>query len=326
MKKLFPILIIALVAVALITAGCTTKKKNVVAEGKGVAVTKEEVDKKVDEYMKSQDFSKLPKGMEKQLKEQIKKQVIETLIRDQLLIIGAEKEGIKISDKEINDTFTKYKKYFNTEKEFDEQLKAQGQTVESFKENIKRQLILEKLKGKLVKKDVKFKDAELKKYYEENKQTFMDQEQVKGRHILVKKEDEAKSILADLQKGGDFAALAKKHSTDGSKDAGGDLGWFQQGQMVPEFNDVAFKLKVNEFSQPVKTQFGFHIIQIIEKKEPKLKTYDESKQLIVQILKSQKEQEAIQGWLEKVRKDAGVKIKEDAPKKEKKPEGKSNKK
>lgn len=319
MKKLVPILILVLISVALVTAGCT-KKKNLVAEGKGIAITKEEVGKKVNEYMKTQDFSKLPKGMEKQLKAQIEKQVIESLVREQLLLAGAEKEGIKVSDSDVSKKFEMYKKYFDDQKQFEAQLKAQGQTAESFKTVIKRQLIEEQLKAKLIKKDLKFTDAELKKYYDGNKETFMSQEEVNGRHILVKKEDEAKSVLARLQKGEDFAALAKQFSTDVSnKDKGGDLGWFAQGMMVPEFNDVAFKLKLKEYSKPVKTQFGYHIIQVTEKRGSRLKTFEESKQLIGQILKAQKEQEAMQKWLDKVRKEAGVKVKTEAPKKPEKP-------
>lgn len=307
MKRFVSIIMLVLLSLALVAVGCT-KKKDLAAQGKGVEVTKEDVDKKVGEYMKQQDFTKLPKNMEKQLKEQIRKQVVESLIRDQLLLYGAEKEGIKISDSEINEKFETYKKYFPTEKEFKAQLAAQGQDEATFKETIKRQLILEKLKGKLVKKDLKFPEADMKKHYEANKKSFMTSDEIKGRHILVKKEDEAKSILAQLQKGGDFAALAKKHSIDESnKSAGGDLGWFAQGMMVPEFNDVAFKLKINDYSQPVKTQFGYHIIQVQDKRPAKQKTYEESKQLIAQIMRSEKEQASIQKWLESIRKDSGVK-------------------
>ncbi|HVC35000.1 MAG TPA: peptidylprolyl isomerase, partial [Chloroflexota bacterium] len=91
-------------------------------------------------------------------------------------------------------------------------------------------------------------------------------EQIHARHILVATEAQAASIRAQLEKGGDFTALAKQYSTDtGTKDQGGDLGWFGRGVMVPEFEQAAFSLKVGEIAQPVKTQFGYHIIQVLAK-------------------------------------------------------------
>ncbi len=90
-------------------------------------------------------------------------------------------------------------------------------------------------------------------------------EQVHARHILVATEDEAKKIREDLVGGADFATLAKEKSTDSTKDKGGDLGWFGRGVMVPEFENAAFSLKVGEISQPIKTQFGYHIIQVLDK-------------------------------------------------------------
>lgn len=106
-------------------------------------------------------------------------------------------------------------------------------------------------------------DAAMKKVYDEAAKQMGEEKEVHARHILVEKEDEAKAILADLKKGKDFAAIAKEKSKDpGSKDNGGDLGYFTKDQMVPEFAEVAFKLQKGQLSDPVKTQFGWHVLRV----------------------------------------------------------------
>jgi len=112
------------------------------------------------------------------------------------------------------------------------------------------------------------------------------QEQVNARHILVKTEDEAKAVIAELKKGGDFAAIAKQKSSDpGSKDNGGDLGWFGKDEMVPEFADAAFKLQKGQFTQtPVKTQFGYHVIKVEDRRTAPPPTLEEARpQLVAQL-------------------------------------------
>jgi peptidyl-prolyl cis-trans isomerase C len=113
----------------------------------------------------------------------------------------------------------------------------------------------------------KINDAEMKKYYEKNKGDFRE---VRASHILVKTEDEAKEVKKKLDGGADFAALAKEKSQDpGSARQGGDLGFFTKDRMVKPFAEAAFTMKPNEISKPVKSAFGFHVIKVMEIKEPK---------------------------------------------------------
>jgi len=113
-------------------------------------------------------------------------------------------------------------------------------------------------------------DDEAKVFYDEQVVKLAPEEQVKARHILVKEEDKAKEIAEKLAHDGDFDKLAKENSEDpGSKDNGGDLGWVKRGQTVPEFEETLFKLKRGETSQPVKSQFGWHVIRAEETKSEK---------------------------------------------------------
>ena len=128
----------------------------------------------------------------------------------------------------------------------------------------------------------------MKKVYAEATKEMGDEKEVHARHILVEKEDEAKAILADLKKGGDFAAIAKEKSKDpGSKENGGDLGYFTKDQMVPEFAEVAFKLDKGQLSDPVKTQFGWHVLKVEDKRNRPIPEFDKVKDQIEHVCRAQ---------------------------------------
>jgi len=120
-------------------------------------------------------------------------------------------------------------------------------------------------------------DTAMKKVYEDASKQISGEEEVHARHILVETEDEAKAIKAELDKGADFADLAKKKSKDPGASDGGDLGFFTKEQMVPEFSDVAFKMQPGQISDPVKSQFGWHIIKVEEKRNRKPPDFDQVK-------------------------------------------------
>jgi peptidyl-prolyl cis-trans isomerase C len=123
-------------------------------------------------------------------------------------------------------------------------------------------------------------DEAMKKVYEEASKQITGEQEVHARHILVETEDEAKAVKAELDKGADFAELAKKKSKDPGASDGGDLGFFTKDQMVPEFSEVAFKLEPGKISDPVKSQFGWHIIKVEEKRNRKPPAFDQVKSQI----------------------------------------------
>lgn len=120
-------------------------------------------------------------------------------------------------------------------------------------------------------------DDAMKKVYEDATKQVAGDKEVRARHILVATEDEAKAIAADLKKGGDFAKIAKEKSKDPGGADGGDLGFFTKEQMVPEFSKVAFELEPGKVSDPVKSQFGWHIIKVEEKRDRKPPEFDQVK-------------------------------------------------
>ena len=134
-------------------------------------------------------------------------------------------------------------------------------------------------------------DDDAKKFYDEQVKAIKPEEEINARHILVKDEAKAKEIAEKLAKGGDFAALAKENSDDpGSKENGGDLGYFGKGQMVPEFEAAAFALEKGKISAPVKSNFGYHIIKVEDKRMRQPPPFDGVKERIVNSLLQKKAQ------------------------------------
>jgi peptidyl-prolyl cis-trans isomerase C len=137
-------------------------------------------------------------------------------------------------------------------------------------------------------------EADAKKIFDERISSVKPEEEVHARHILVETEAEAKEVAERLKKGEDFAALAKEKSKDTNAE-GGDLGFFTRGQMLKPFEDAAFTLDVGKISDPVQTQFGWHIIKVEEKRNRPLPTFDEVKEAIIAQLVQQKAQEVVSG-------------------------------
>lgn len=159
---------------------------------------------------------------------------------------------------------------------------------------------LEKVKEGLVKQyalnnlltNISASEDELLNFYNENKEKFQKPESVVASHILIDTEDKANDIIKEINEGLAFEDAAKKYSSCPSKEQGGNLGEFTKGQMVPEFEEAAFSMELNTISDPVKTQFGYHIIKLISKNEEALSTFDEVKDQLNQQVLGMKQQEA----------------------------------
>lgn len=160
------------------------------------------------------------------------------------------------------------------DEDIDDKKEVKQQIEEVRRKLIVRAFIEEKGKGLVTDKDVK---AEYDKLVREAR----GKEEIRARHILVEDEDKAKDIKAKLEKGEDFETLAKEYSNDpGSKVQGGDLGFFAEGQMVPEFEKAAYALKKGEISDPVESSFGWHIIKLEDRRDLKVPTFTEMKESI----------------------------------------------
>ena len=145
--------------------------------------------------------------------------------------------------------------------------------------------------------DIKIDEDELKMFFEENKNLFSQQESIKASHILVEDKDKSELVLSKINDGMDFEEAAKEYSTCPSKEAGGSLGEFGRGQMVPEFEEAAFNMEEGTISQPIKTQFGYHLIRLDEKNAENEVDFDQVKADVEKQLLARKQEEK---YIEKI--------------------------
>ncbi len=272
---------IKLLSALLITGAVASAQTLVTVNGK--AITQQEVDAELMQATQGR-FNQVPADKQAQFRQQ----VLQQLIGKEIIYDDAKKSGILKS------------------REYKEQYKK-------LEQRMKKELAIQVWQKKVL-DSIKIPEKALKKYYNANKGEFNEKVSVHARHILVKTEAEAKAIINELKPlSGQkllkkFEELAKTKSTGPSGPKGGDLGFFAKGQMVPAFNDKVFNMKVGTITlKPVKTQFGYHIIYLQEKKDAATKSFNEVKHFIEQRLRMEKFKEVMKEKMDALEKKATIK-------------------
>jgi len=313
---LLPLLAVALLG-AVLAAGCGSGKKSVGANDVAVvgdrSISKQEFQKLLDQACattKSQG-QKCPQAGTEQYTA-LRKQAMQYLVQRAEFEQKADDLGLKITDADVEAQLLKIKaQYFgkggkcdaNCEKKYRDQIAKQRLTDEQVHADVRANVIQNKIYEKVT-ADVEVSDKEIEDYYKKNKQQYVQPASRDVRHILVKKKSLADQLHQRLLSGADFAALAKKYSEDpSSKTQGGKLT-VSKGRQVPEFDKAAFSLKTREISEPIKTQYGWHIIQPLSAIKNERKTpLKEVRPAIRQQLVQQKKQDKMRKWVDETTKD-----------------------
>lgn len=236
--------------------------------------------------------------------EQLKGQAITFLVSQAEVEEQAKKLGINISDSKVNQEIARYKKQFygGSDARYEKAVKQQGLTDQQARDAIRQQLISQAL-FKKVTGDVNVSNADIKAYYNTHKTQYVQPETREVRHILVTKKALADSLYQQLKNGGNFAKLAKQYSKDPGSAANGGKLTVSKGQTVPQFDKAAFSLKTGQISQPVHTQYGYHIIQALSGiKAASTTSLDKVQASIRQQLEQQKKNDEITKWLASTKK------------------------
>ncbi|MGB6407732.1 MAG: peptidylprolyl isomerase [Planococcus donghaensis] len=232
-----------------------------------------------------------------EMKTSIGEQAVQILLIEKVLA-----DKYEVTDKEVDAEYDSNKEELG--ESFDEFLAQNNQTEESYKKVIRLNLLQEKA----LTEGVEVTDEEIQDYYDRQGT------ELNARHILVADEETANSLKKQLDEGADFAKLAEENSTDtGSGANGGNLDWFGPGAMVPEFEEAAYGLEVDEISEPVASEYGFHIIQVLEKRQiedqPALE--DQKEELRTELALSKADQTTLLPKVAELMKEANVKIKDE---------------
>jgi parvulin-like peptidyl-prolyl isomerase len=304
-----------LAALAAVLAGCGggggSVPSNGIAEVSGQTITQAQFNALLEQAKKSyaSQKRKFPAAGTTEY-QTLKFQAVQYLVQRAEFQQEADKLGVTISDSEIAARLTKIKKqYFGgSESRYKKQLAQQGLTDAQVKDDIKSQLIQEKI-FKKVTSNVKVTDADVKKYYDQHQSQYGTPEQRDVAHILVKKKSLADQLYNRLRNGANFAALAKQYSQDpGSKKLGGKLT-ISKGQTVGPFDQTAFLLQTGQISRPVKTTYGWHIIKALGAvKAAKTTSFAKVKSTIHTQLLQQRRNGAMTNWSNQLKKDFDGKV------------------
>jgi len=228
--------------------------------------------------------------------------VLQQLVQETLIQQYAKNNNITVTDAEVDARENQIKANFPAGS-WDEMLKARGLTEADVRAALREQLILDKALAK----EVTITPAQVKQYFDKNHASFDKPPQVTARHILVPNLPLANQVEADLKAGQSFATLATKYSTDpGSKAKGGELGTFRQGQMVPAFDKYAFSAPIGQISPPIKSPFGYHIIQVESRTPGQKATLASATPQIEDTLRQQQEAPLIQPFLQGLQQKATI--------------------
>jgi peptidyl-prolyl cis-trans isomerase SurA len=259
-----------------------------------------------------------------EFREKLDKTLLDQMIDRKLVLQRVKELKIDISDEELQQTIDDVKKQNNnmSQETFVAALKAQGLTLDQYKDQLKEQMERGRVLNQDVKEKVQISDQELHDYYKNNKEAFREPEQFRARNIFFKipenaSNDEIKSIMAKAMsvremalKGDNFEDLAKKYSDDpnAAKD-GGDLGQFKKGDMVPEIENSVITMKPGEISDLVSTPSGIHIIKLEEVIPGEMQPFETVKNNIGDLLYKKKIDERFKAWNANLRKNAVIEIK-----------------
>lgn len=257
-----------------------------------------------------QDFARILPAEQKLVAEEraeLERSILVQLIDRELALTEAVRLGLTVSPGEVEAALEEHRRDY-PDQAFDTMLLERGITLEQWRQDLQRGLLMEKVVRQAVYRDIGIDDGEVRDYFDAHRDEFDRPEQVRARQIVVSSEEEGKSLLGELRQGEAFETMARLHSLSPDSEEGGDLGFFGRGDMPPEFEKVVFSLPVGRLSDLVKSEYGYHLFLVEERREAVRLTFDQVKDQIRAQLQAEKEEQAYQEWLRRLRSRANIEV------------------
>lgn len=305
------LLLITALCIVLAVTACSDKEqntdiddKNVLATVNGKALSKKEYDKSLAYYKDYVEYqygentweTEATKGLT--YKEYYENYVMDTMTYRLLLLDAAEKEGLTASEEEKQHELENFKVYFQNDEDYKKYLEQSNMTEENLLAELSNDILINQYVLSKI-ENLNPSDDELKTIFDDLRMNV----QIKASHILVDTEEESLKVIERINKGEDFAELAKELSTDlGSGANGGDLDYFNYGKMVQPFSEAAFALEIGEVSEPVQSDFGYHIIKLTDRIVDNDMTVETEKDQLTEYYKTYKYEDL----LEKLKSEAEI--------------------
>lgn len=257
-----------LLSLLMILSGCGVSKKDAAAIVNGKAISKSEFDANFSinkqMYVNQLGSDIMSREMEsgRTFEDELKQIVLDNLVFEELIIQDAEKQKIVVKDEEVNEAIDEFTTSAGGDEQLKEFLKQNNMTLDFMEQRMRKEMIIDKYRNNFFESIIS--DEDVKNQYEENKDLYTT---IRASHILVETEEEAKDILKQINEGKNFDELTNLSTEPGAAERKGDLGYFARGEMVAEFSEAAFELKPGEISDVVKTDFGYHIIKLTDRKD-----------------------------------------------------------
>jgi peptidyl-prolyl cis-trans isomerase C len=248
-------------------------------------------------------------------------QIVNQLIAGEVLYQEAVKQGYTAAGEKVDESFNSLAGQFPSREEFNTEMEKRGYTESSLKASMRKQITIQAFLDETIASKTSVTEQEARSFFDENPDRFSQEAQVKASHILINAPSEAPQEEKDKAlkrareitelargEGADFAALAKEHSEGPSGPSGGDLGFFGRGRMVKPFEEAAFSMKVGEISDPVLTQFGYHVIKVTDRQAGKTMSFEEVKDNLMAGLKNDKVNRMVNDRIKELSEKAEIEV------------------